>query len=292
MKTLHALKLEFRRIAHERLPYHWLEGLLLSVIDKPKSFLITNDEYRLSDDEFAKLQDGITQMQKGVPLAYVIGEAHFYGRAFAVNAHTLIPRPDTEILVEAALDFAKNAAKNNAKNHAKNSPDDKLRILDLGTGSGCIAITLAKELPDSDVLAVDFSDEALQIARQNALGLGAINCEFMQSSWYQSLTYDTPKFHIIVSNPPYIADDDVHLADLKAEPITALVANDNGLADIKIIITGAKNHLHAGGLLAIEHGYNQGAAVRALFAAAGFSGIATVKDYGDNERVTLGVWQE
>lgn len=262
-----------RHIACDYLPYHWLESWLLFVLKKDKVFLMINDDYQLSDAQHAKLIDGIIQMQNGTPLAYLTGRQGFFNHEFIVNQHTLIPRPDTEILVMTVLDFIKD----------KNNP----KILDLGTGTGCIALSLAKQLPTSDIVATDISDDALAVTRQNAQNLGVENCTFVQSNWYQNITH---KFDVIVSNPPYIDKDDVHLDRLKAEPISALVADDRGLADIKHIIAGAVYHLAQGGLLAIEHGYNQGGDVQDLFKRANFDNIKTLKDYGNNDRITVGVW--
>lgn len=273
MKTLQTLKSEFRQISHDALPYHWLESWLLFVLNQDKSFLITNGDYVLSADEYRRLTDGMAKMQQGIPLAYVMGKQAFFGHEFIVNEHTLIPRPDTEILVQTALQCAKSA---------QNS-----RLLDLGAGSGCIAISLAKALPDWSVVAVDVSAQAIQVAHQNRTQLNADNCHIVLSDWYQNVQ---GKFDVIVSNPPYIAKDDTHLSRLTAEPITALVADDEGLSDIKTIITGATHHLYQGGFLLIEHGFNQGKAVAELFESAGFIRVQIIKDYGGNDRVTMGVY--
>ncbi|TWV81567.1 peptide chain release factor N(5)-glutamine methyltransferase [Moraxella sp. VT-16-12] len=277
MMTVQALKSHFRQISHDTLPYHWLESWLLFVLKKDKSFLITDGDYVLSDDEYDGLTAGIKKMQQGVPLAYLMGKQGFFGHEFLVNEHTLIPRPDTEILLDVVLDFTDHHTPKNS------------HLLDLGTGSGCIALSLAKALPDWSVLAVDFSQSAIHIAGQNCELLQANNCQFVVSDWYKNVQ---SKFDVIVSNPPYIAKDDEHLGRLSAEPITALVADDDGLSDIKIIIAGAKNHLNKGGLLAIEHGFDQGEKVRLLFDDAGFVNVKTVKDYGGNDRVTFGVCDE
>lgn len=277
MKTLRTVKAHCRQIASDTLPYHWLENWLLFVLNKDKSFLITDGDYVLSDDECIRLYEGITKMQSGTPLAYLIGKQGFFGYEFVVNEHTLIPRPDTEILVKMVLDFVSHHAIKNT------------RILDLGTGSGCVALSLAKVLPNCSVAAVDFSQQAIQIAHQNRELLGVHNCQILLSDWYENVE---GKFDVIVSNPPYIAKDDEHLTHLTAEPITALVADDNGLSDIKTIIKGAKNHLTKGGMLAIEHGFNQGDDVQKLFGLLGFVDVQTIKDYGGHDRVTLGFCDE
>lgn len=277
MKTIKQLKSDFRQIANDKLHHHWLESLLLSILNQQKIFLISHDDYVLSDDEYQTLKNGIIQMQNGIPLAYIIGTQHFFGHEFSVNEHTLIPRPDTEILIETVLNFIDDKHLSHGK------------LLDLGTGSGCIAISLAKALADWQVVGVDKSLDALHIARFNAQNLQADNCEFIQSDWFSSLT---DKYRIIVSNPPYIDKHDEHLADLTHEPITALVADNGGLSDIIHIANHAPAYLYHGGLLVVEHGYNQAQAVQAIFKTAGFAEICTIKDYGGNDRITLGIYHE
>ena len=178
-------------------------------------------------------------------------------------------------------------------NHYKNSLSKPLDILDLGTGSGCIAITLADEFENSSVSAVDKSPEALKVAAQNAKRIGVSNIAFFEGSWYEPFTTahgdESNKFDIIVSNPPYIDPNDPHLAGLTDEPISALIADNKGMADICHIVKTAPQFLQPHGLLAIEHGYDQGERVRGVFLSNGFGDVITVKDYGDNERVTLGV---
>lgn len=275
MKTIKHIKSQFRQIAHDTLPYHWLESWLLFVIQKDKSFLITHDEHELPDDEFDRLTDGVNKMTNGTPLAYVMGKQGFFGHEFIVNEHTLIPRPDTEMLIQTVLDFIDDNALKNG------------RILDLGTGSGCIGLSLAHALPDWSVVAVDLSEQAVQVAHKNADELNIKNCQIYSSNWYENIQGD---FDVIVSNPPYIAKDDEHLANLKAEPITALVADNDGLADIETIVNGSKIHLKQGGLLAIEHGFDQKNDVQKLFKQAGFDHVRTIKDYGNNDRMTLGIY--
>lgn len=325
--TIKQLKAQFTH-SYADLPTHWLRDWLLYVIDRPASFLISDDDYQLSHDEQVHWQSGIDKMQTGTPLAYLTGVQAFWGLDFAVNEHTLIPRPDTEVLVEQVLAWID-------KHHLHISQcQSSPKLLDMGTGSGCIAISLAYELnqrhsqPQNkshtqhllsqscpanqywQVIATDISPQALAIAKQNSLsnlsGLGGLSrldnlknrndprqasMTFLQSHWFDALPIpqdDADKFMVIVSNPPYIDKADSHLASLTAEPITALVADKQGLADIESIIMGAKNYLQAGGLLAIEHGYQQGEAVRALFDAYGFDNVRTVQDYGGQDRVSLG----
>ncbi|MDN3452427.1 MULTISPECIES: peptide chain release factor N(5)-glutamine methyltransferase [unclassified Psychrobacter] len=262
-------------------PSFWLTDWLLHVIDKPAIALMTDEGYQLTDSELEQFNTGVTKMQAGIPLAYLTGQQEFWSLPFTVNEHTLIPRPDTEVLVEQVLNWI----------NAQPAQLSNKRLLDLGTGSGCIAISLAHELKQANwqVVAVDLSSEALKVAQHNAVSNNVANIEFIQSSWYQALpTGDEQQFDVIVSNPPYIDEEDEHLAHLKAEPISALSAPNQGLADIEHIVQQATTYLCTGGLLAIEHGYDQGDAVRKLFLDNGFELVHTVKDYGGNDRVTLG----
>ena len=244
---------------------------------------------------------GINKMQAGTPLAYLTGQQAFWSLEFKVNEHTLIPRPDTEVLVEQVLAWieanvnvadTRSPNRNSLSNSLNNSPSPKpFQLLDLGTGSGCIAISLAHELglqsEDWQVTAVDYSKGALDIAKQNAILNDTPNVTFIQSDWFSALPNDI-KYQVIVSNPPYKDPVDTHLDKLSAEPLSALVADDKGLADIQRIVSGAIDYLVQGGLLAIEHGYDQGDAVQQIFTDAGFANVQTVKDYGGNDRVTMG----
>ena len=277
---------------NSNIPSFWFTDWLLFVIDKPSSFLITDENYQLTDSELAQFHAGVTQMQQGTPLAYLTGQQEFWSLNFKVNEHTLIPRPDTEILIEQVLTWI------NSQPKSVDDDNKPKRLLDLGTGSGCIAISLAHELNKSNpnskaenwqVVAVDLSSEALKIAKHNAMVNEVADIEFIQSSWYDALsTQDEPLFDVIVSNPPYIDEEDEHLARLVAEPISALSAPNHGLADIEHIVQQAPQHLNVGGLLAIEHGFDQGLAVRQLFLDNRFDSVHTVQDFGGNDRVTLG----
>ena len=278
--------------ASSHLPSFWLTDWLLFVIEQPSSFLITDESYQLNDSELAQFHAGVTKMQQGTPLAYLTGQQEFWSLNFKVNQHTLIPRPDTEILIEQVLTWI------NSQPKSVDDDNKPKRLLDLGTGSGCIAISLAHELKQScqnssteswQVVAVDLSLEALKIAKHNAMVNEVADIEFIQSSWYDALsTQDEPLFDVIVSNPPYIDEEDEHLARLVAEPISALSAPNHGLADIEHIVQQAPQHLNVGGLLAIEHGFDQGLAVRQLFLDNRFESVHTVQDFGGNDRVTLG----
>lgn len=278
---------------NSHLPSFWLTDWLLFVIKQPSSFLITDENYQLTDSELAQFHTGVTKMQHGTPLAYLTGQQEFWSLNFTVNEHTLIPRPDTEVLIEQVLAWI-NSKPKSVDNNKKTK-----RLLDLGTGSGCIAISLAHELnkrqPNNkaenwQVFAVDLSLEALKVARHNAVvNEVAADIKFIQSSWYEALSaQNEPLFDVIVSNPPYIDEEDDHLARLVAEPISALSAPNHGLADIAHIVKQAPQHLRKGGLLAIEHGFDQGAKVRQLFLDNRFESVHTVQDFGGNDRVTLG----
>ena len=279
--------------ASSHLPSFWLTDWLLFVIEQPSSFLITDENYQLTDSELTQFYAGVTKMQQGTPLAYLTGQQEFWSLNFTVNEHTLIPRPDTEVLIEQVLAWI-NSQPN--RNDDDNKPK---RLLDLGTGSGCIAISLAHELnkrqPNNkaerwQVVAVDLSLEALKVARHNAMvNEVAADIKFIQSSWYEALSVqDEPLFDVIVSNPPYIDEEDEHLARLVAEPISALSAPNHGLADIALIVKQAPQYLNAAGFLAIEHGFDQGAKVSQLFLDNRFESVHTVQDFGGNDRVTLG----
>ena len=289
VSTIRQIKQQIQQLTNgdtdNQLPSFWLTDWLLHVIDKPAIALMTDENYQLTDSEVARFNDGVVKMQQGIPLAYLTGQQEFWSLSFKVNEHTLIPRPDTEVLVEQVLNWI----------NAQPAQLSNKRLLDLGTGSGCIAISLAHELKHANwqVVAVDLSSEALKVAQHNAVSNNVANVEFFQSSWYQALpTNDEPQFDIIVSNPPYIDETDEHLAGLTAEPISALSASNQGLADIEHIVQQATTYLCTGGLLAIEHGYDQGDAVRKLFLNSGFESVHTVKDYSGNDRVTLGQVQE
>lgn len=207
---------------------------------------------------------------RGEPIAYLLGAKEFYGRRFEVSAAVLVPRPETELLVELAL--------------ARLRPLPAPRLLDLGTGSGCIAVTLALECPAARVHAIDRSAEATAVARRNASLLGA-RVEFAVGDWLAGVD---GRFDLIVANPPYVAADDPHLAALAHEPRQALAAGADGLDDLRRIVAGAPEHLVAGGWLVVEHGCDQGAAVRDLFARAGFTAIETVRDLAGLERACAG----
>jgi release factor glutamine methyltransferase len=218
--------------------------------------------------------------QSGVPIAYLTGQREFYGRQFWVNRHTLIPRPETELLIDTAIDLLR-------EQHA--SP---IRLCDLGTGSGCIAISLARELPHASIWATDDSHDALKMARNNAVWLGAADqVTFSQGHWWRALDQErSPRFDGIVSNPPYIAPHDPHLSkgDLRFEPASALAGQGRGIGDIEEIIREAGNWLVPNGFLLIEHGFDQQAIVVERFQQAGFQRVQGLIDLSNNPRAVLG----
>jgi release factor glutamine methyltransferase len=248
--------------------------LLCHTLDKPRSYLLTWPEKHLTLEQEQHFNELLTRRLTGEPVAYIVGEREFWSLPLKVSPSTLIPRPDTERLVEVALD----------KTFGKTGD-----ILDLGTGTGAIALALASEMPNRNVTGIDLRPEAQQLASENAERLNITNTTFLNGSWFEPLS-ENSRFSLIVSNPPYIEKDDPHLSqgDVRFEPITALVAEEKGLADIKHIADNARHYLEADGWLAFEHGYDQGDAVREIMQALGYLDVMTEKDYGGNDRVTLG----
>lgn len=249
--------------------------LLGHVLAQPRSWLIAHDRDALDPAQAKAFQSLLARRLNGEPIAYIVGEREFYGHAFKVTPAVLIPRPETELLVELALQ--------------RLPPGQAARMLDLGAGSGAVAVSLALARPAAQATAVEISPAALAVARENAARLGAANLEIRLGSWYAPLR-EGERFELIVSNPPYIAAGDAHLAhgDLRFEPPGALAAGPDGLADIRSIVSGAGNFLAPGGWLLFEHGYDQAAACRELLADAGFSEVASAADLAGIERVTLG----
>ena len=250
------------------------ELLLAVALNKPRTWLYTWPEHIPSLPEQHKYLDLLRRRQDGEPIAYLIHRREFYGLELKINHHVLIPRPETETLVECVL----QAATGNAQ----------MRIADLGTGSGAVALALAHTMPQARVVATDISGEALTLARENAAALGIDNISFVQGSWLKPLADMT--FDIIASNPPYIDAQDPHLSegDVRFEPVPALVSPENGLADIRQIAETGMPNLAKGGRLFFEHGYAQGEAVRAIFSAYGYGDISTVQDLSGQDRVTMG----
>jgi len=253
------------------------EILLGFVTGRARTFLMAFGETVLTPQEQDQLERLLARRERGEPVAYLIGEREFWSLPLSVSPATLIPRPDTECLVELALELL---------------PSSPCAILDLGTGTGAIALALASERPDCKVTGVDLQPEAVALARHNAQKLSIGNAQFLQGSWFAPLVGET--FALIASNPPYIDAADPHLAqgDVRFEPSSALVAPQQGLADLSAIVQQAPHHLQSQGWLLLEHGWQQGESVRALLQAAGFISIDTRRDYGGNDRVTFGQWPQ
>lgn len=294
--------------------------LLEHVLNVNHAWLITHADAEMDSKAQLQFNTLIQRRITGEPIAYILGHREFYGLALKVTPDTLIPRPDTETLVEAALgkipaqSFRRKSEANGAQpldsdfhrndvhednalpiyeqndGEFKNNFSDSsaFDVLDLGTGSGAIALAIAAHRPNVNIIAVDFSQAALQIAKQNAENLNINNVVFLQSDWFSAVK--NQQFDCIVSNPPYIENNDVHLnqGDLRFEPRTALASGHDGLDDIRQIIQQAAMHLKLQGWLIFEHGYNQAESVSKLLASAHFTAIETHQDLGGNNRVTLG----
>ena len=242
------------------------ELLLAHVLDVSRANVIARDERELTPEEQGDFERLLARRVAGEPLAYLTGSREFWSLELEVTKDVLVPRPETELLVEWGLALAPAS------------------VLDLGTGSGAIALALAKELPRASVTAVDVSVAALAVARANARRLGVASVEFRAGSWFDGLG----AFDLVVSNPPYVAENDPHLADLKFEPALALTSGVDGLDALREIVAQAPRHLGPGGWLLVEHGGTQGPAVRELFRMAGFGSIETRRDLAGLERATGG----
>ncbi len=249
------------------------EVMLLHIIHKQRGYLYTWPDERLTSmqvDEYTKM---VARRVLGTPIAHIVGEREFWSLPFMVNPTTLIPRPDTEILVETALNLplAENA-----------------QVLDLGTGTGAIALSLAYEKSQWQITAVDKIIEAVALAKANRAQLKLEQVNIVQSDWFESV--DCYDFNLIVSNPPYIDETDVHLdqGDVRFEPQSALTASEHGFADLYHIADCARDYLAPGGYLLLEHGFGQALQLRAKMIELGYENVATVRDFGSNDRCTLG----
>ena len=251
------------------------EILLGYALDKNRSWLYTHSDYALSDAELIKINALLAKRIAGQPIAHLVGERDFWSLSLYVNSSTLIPRPDTETLVEWALELPLLA---------------NARILDLGTGTGAIALALASEQPSWQVTGVDKSEDAVELAYKNAKKNQLQQVEFKASDWFEQVI---GSFDLIVSNPPYIDGQDPHLqqGDVRFEPMTALVAEQQGLADIVHIIDQAPHYLRDQAWLLIEHGYQQAEQVRELLKAKGFQQVETREDLGGQPRISGGQWR-
>ncbi len=253
------------------------EALLSHATGHDRTWLYTWGDRECPLWEQARFDALVAARAQGMPVAYLTGEREFWGLRLATSPETLIPRPDTETLVEAVLMHAQATAG---------------RLLDLGTGTGAIALAFASEKPSWQVMGADIRPEAVALATRNAQALKIVNTQFVVSDWFSAFAQPSPTtvFDIIVSTPPYIAADDPHLrrGDVRFEPLSALVADADGMADLLHLITTARGYLSQGGWLALEHGYTQAANVRTALARAGFQNVESVQDVGGHERVTLG----
>jgi release factor glutamine methyltransferase len=260
------------RLDANTLPRNEARLLLSQVLSRGSAWLVAHDDYVFSHDELEQIHALVARRTAGDPIAYLLGERDFYGRTFRCTPAALIPRPETELLIERSLlHLAQNTA---------------VHVLDIGTGTGCIAITLALERSNAVVTAIDISPDALALAQENAQRLQA-NVTFMQSNWFAAIAPDA-RFDVIVSNPPYIAPGDAHLTqgDLRFEPTIALADAVDGLESYRQLARGAQTHLRLGGALLVEHGYDQGESVPTLFKAAGLVDVATHRDLAGHPRVT------
>lgn len=249
--------------------------LIAHVLHKNVTYLHTWPDVELNAEQLTTLEALVSRRLTGEPIAYILGSQEFWSLPFLVSPATLIPRPDTEVLIETVL------------NH--HSDSQHLRCLDLGTGTGAIALSLASEQPNWHVEAIDYSGDAVALAQKNAKHLQLTSVNIYQSDWFSNVA-TTHRFDIIVSNPPYIDEADKHLGegDVRFEPKSALVAENKGLADIQLITEQSLNYLNLNGYLYIEHGFDQGALVRDILLEFGYTSVITIKDYGENDRITYG----
>lgn len=260
--------------ARRRLDASEADVLFAHVLDRSRTWLFSHGDAVVDPERARRFLDLVSRREAGEPVAYLTGHRGFWRFDLAVSPATLIPRPETERLVEVALERL-----------PERTP---LRLADLGTGSGAIALALAFERPQAQVVATDASESALEVARTNADALGLRNVAFRRGDWCAPLEGET--YDLVASNPPYIASDDPHLArgDLRFEPDSALASGADGLDAIRILARDVPRHLRPGGWLLLEHGWEQGEAVRVLLEAAGFGEVATVQDLEGRDRITLG----
>jgi len=265
-----------RRLAEGESPKRDAEILLSFVTGKTRTFVMAFGETVLTATQLEQLDTLLARREQGEPVAYLVGEREFWSLPLSVSPATLIPRPDTECLVEQAL---------------LRLPAIPLSLLDLGTGTGAVALALASERPDCQITGVDLQPDAVKLAQHNAQKLGITNACFLHGSWFAPV--QGQRFALIASNPPYIDAADPHLSqgDVRFEPMTALVAANAGLADLTYIIQNAPAHLEDGGWLLLEHGWQQSHDVQNLLRETGYREVATVQDYGGNDRISLGQWR-
>ncbi len=259
-----------------------VQCLLQHLLNVSRAYLLAYPERVLDEAEQLRYAELLQRRLNGEPIAYIVGEREFFGLMLQVTQATLIPRPETELLVELALQEIPETTS------ISSAQDPAFRVLDLGTGSGAIALAIGAHRPTAQIVACDASGPALAVARANAQRLGIANVIFLPSNWYAGL--DQQQFDLIIANPPYVAAGDPHLdhGDLRFEPLTALVAGSDGLADICHIVGQAKAHLRSGGRLLLEHGYDQAEAVRDLLRRADFTAVFSASDLAGIERVSGG----
>lgn len=256
-----------------QLPRLEVQMLMAHVLGRPRVWLIAHDDHVLSEQQFEQFHQLGQRRTAGEPMAYLVGEREFMGLAFEVSPAVLIPRPETELLVQSALEAIDGVA----------AP----QVLDLGTGSGAIAVAIAHARPDARVWATDISADAIDLAQRNAARHG-VKVEFVRGSWFDALAKAELSFDVIASNPPYIAAGDLHLkqGDLRFEPIGALTDGHDGLSVYRLLASNSGQFLRLDGHLCVEHGFDQGTAVAGLLRDAGFLQIKTIKDMAGHPRVT------
>jgi len=269
-----------------------VQCLLQYALQVDRAYLLSHPEQSLDADQHARYMAFLERRLGGEPIAYLLGFREFYGLNFKVSPATLIPRHETELLVDLALHRIPSPPSPlplAGEGGRQAGRGKKFRVLDLGTGSGAIALSIAHARPYIEVVALDVSQDALEIARENLLRLNTNNVRLLRSDWFSALNGE--RFDLIVANPPYIAEADLHLTlgDLRFEPSAALASGKDGLDDIRRISTQAKAHLNRGGQLLFEHGYDQAEQVRMLLKQAGFSGVYSARDLSGVERVSGGI---
>ncbi|MGP1947622.1 MAG: peptide chain release factor N(5)-glutamine methyltransferase [Arsenophonus sp. NC-PG7-MAG3] len=277
MNYQHWLAYAANKLCYSNSAKYDAEILLQYITGKTRTFFIIFGKTELTVKQQQQLEHLLTRRANGEPIAYIVGKKEFWSLSIKVSSVTLIPRADTECLVERGLQLL--------------SKKREVKILDLGTGTGAVALALASERPEAKIIAVDVSDAAIVLAQLNANNLMINNIKFCKSNWFTSLPIQ--KFDMIISNPPYIDKGDPHLqqGDVRFEPKTALISANHGLADIQLIIEQSRNYLINNGWLLLEHGWLQGRKVRRLFSCYHYQQIVTFQDYAGNDRITVGKWE-
>ena len=267
-----ALRWASERLAGSESPDIDTRVLLCHALSKPVSYLYTWPERQLTASQWAAFQSYVTRREQGTPVAHITGFREFWSLRLETTADTLIPRPETELLVEATL---------------ARLPEGACGVCDLGTGTGAVALAIARERPDVTVVGADVVPQAVALAKRNAEGNGILNTHFVESHWFDAVE---GRFSAIVSNPPYVETDSPYLSegDVRFEPASALTSGKDGLDDIRYIVENAPPFLKPGGYLLLEHGHEQAVPVQRLMTQRGFSSVATLRDLAGNDRVTLG----